>query len=331
MRLITTTPSHRNMIRESRQNINLESFEQRFEPVHAAGIGFFGVVFYALIKSDFLLEKSRLKSDTLRYDGTSGLQKIKAVKICNPLCPSGVKASASYLDKEIRAIRQIWSCMEEPFQHNFAKFYEYNTSDTPWYSMEPVLSGLTLESLYKTTQFKHQPLPEDLTFHLIDHITKACNFLHTKCGIVRADVNRENLMLRYPGREAPLMPDLVMIDWSLWEEASDELMLKDTADIYQAISPVFFEGGWLCGAHHERDTCAVTNTTHSQEWLDLYDIISTKKCSMQSLGEKVASLANESRQQVLVYSEAANVIGDLLAAGKSSLTEVDFIEALAKT
>jgi serine/threonine protein kinase len=329
MGLTTTTHSHRNVIQDSRRDASQESFEQRFELVHAAGMGFFGVVFYALIKSDFLLEKSRLKSDTLRYDGTSGLQKIKAVKICNPLCPSGVRASASYLNKEIRAVRQIWSCMEEPFQHSFVKFHEYNTSDTPWYSMEPVISGLTLESLYKTTQTKQQPLPEDLTFHFIDQVTKACNFLHTKCRIVRADVKLENIMLRYPGREAPLMPDLVMIDWSLWEEASDELILKDTADVYQAISPVFFEGGWPCGTHHERDACILTNTIHSQEWLHLYDVISTKKCSIQSLSESIASLANESRQQVVVNSEAANVIGDLLAAASSSFTEADLREALA--
>jgi RIO-like serine/threonine protein kinase len=97
--------------------------------------------------------------------------------------------------------------------------------------MEPVTSGLTLENLYKTTQAKQQPIPEDLTFHMIDQMTKACDFLYTKCRIIRADVNRRNIMLRYPGREAPLMPDLVMIDWPLWEESSDELILKDTADV----------------------------------------------------------------------------------------------------
>jgi serine/threonine protein kinase len=325
MGLVTSTNSQRNIC----QDESHESFEQRFKPVHAAGMGFFGVVFYAFVKSDFLLEKSRLKSDTLKYGGTSGLQKLRAVKICNQLCPSGVKASASYLKKEIMAIRQIWACMEEPFQHNFAEFYECNTSDTPWYSMEPVMSGLTLESLHKITQSKQQPLPEDLTFHLIDQITKACNFLHTKCRIVRADVNLENIMLRYPGRETPLMPDLVMIDWSLWEEASDELIIKDTADVYQAILRVFFKGGWPCGAHHERDACVVTNTTHSQEWLHLYNIISIKECSMQSLGESITSLANEYRQKVVVEIGAENVIGDLLAAASSSFTEADLRDALA--
>jgi serine/threonine protein kinase len=326
MGLITTTRA--NVVLENHPETNHESFEDWFELVHAAGMGFFGVVFYALIKSDFLSEKSRLKRDKIDYDGASGLQKIKAVKICNPLCPSGVKASASYLKKEIRAIRRVWSCMEAPFQHNFVKLYEYNTSDTPWYSMEPVMSGLTLESLYKTTQTRQQPLPEDLAFHIIDQVTKACNFLYTKCRIVRADVNRENIMLRYPGREAPLMPDTVMIDWSLWEEASGQMVLKDTADVYQAISPVLFQGGWPCGMHHERDACAVTNTTHSPEWLHLYDAMSARNYSMRSLSESVATLANESRQRVVVNSEAANVIGNLLTAASSSFTGPDLREAL---
>jgi serine/threonine protein kinase len=226
-----TTTAHTGTVRDSRQDACQESFEESFQPVYAAGMGFFGVVFYALMKSDLLLEKSRFTINTVKYDGASGLQKIKAVKICNPLCPSGVKASASYLIKELRAIQKVWLSMEEPVQHNFAQLYGYNTSDAPWYSMEPVTSGLTLENLYKTTQAKQQPIPEDLTFHMIDQMTKACDFLYTKCRIIRADVNRRNIMLRYPGREAPLMPDLVMIDWSLWEESSDELILKDTADV----------------------------------------------------------------------------------------------------
>jgi hypothetical protein len=85
MGLITTARA--NVVLENHPETNHESFEDRFELVQAAGMGFFGVVFYALIKSDFLSEKSRLKSDTVRYGGADGLQKIKAVKICNPLCP----------------------------------------------------------------------------------------------------------------------------------------------------------------------------------------------------------------------------------------------------
>jgi hypothetical protein len=64
--------------------------------------------------------------------------------------------------------------------------------------MEAVMSRLTLEKLYKSSEKRGLPVPKELAFHLVDQITKATLFLHEKCAIVCADVNRENVMLRYP-------------------------------------------------------------------------------------------------------------------------------------
>lgn len=311
------------------QHASQESFENRFELVRAAGMGFFGAVFYARVKSDYLLQTSRLTNNSVSYDTGDGIQGTIAVKICNPFCPSGVRTSARHLVKEIKAMQQIWSIMNEPLEHHFAKLYEYNTSDAPWYSMEPVLSGLTLESLFLTTQAKQQPIPEHLMFHMVDQITKAYIFLYEECRIVRADANRRNIMLRYPGRETPLMPDLVLIDWSLWEEASEERIIKDTKDVLESLSPVLFEGGRSCGASHEQVACTVSSTAHSRDWLQLYDIMSKRKCSMQSLRRKVSTTAEESRKKVDVGSEAAGAIQDLLATAGDSFMESSLREVVA--
>jgi serine/threonine protein kinase len=109
--------------------------------------------------------------------------------------------------------------------------------------MEPVLSGLTLGNMYMTSQQQALPVPEELAFYIVDQISQACSFLHDKCRIVRADVNRENVMLRYPGRESKLLPDVVLIDWSLWEEASAEWIVRETEKVYECLLPVLFEGG----------------------------------------------------------------------------------------
>ncbi|KAH3927174.1 hypothetical protein HBI56_102590 [Parastagonospora nodorum] len=45
----------------------------RFELLDAAGMGFFGVVFYALTKHDFTVEQSRLTSDPANYDSAGGI------------------------------------------------------------------------------------------------------------------------------------------------------------------------------------------------------------------------------------------------------------------
>jgi serine/threonine protein kinase len=244
---------------------------------------FFGIVLYALIKSDFIVEQSRLTSDPVQYDSANGLRKIQAVKICNPSCPSGIKASGSYLIKEIEAMKQVWSSMEERVHHNFVKLYNYSTSDAPWYSMEPVMSGLTLEKLYITTQAQLLPIPEELAFHIVDQITKACLFLYEKCRMVSADVNRENVILRYPGRETALMPDVVLIDWSLWEEANAERIDIDTRGVYEFLCPFLFGGGWRCGTRHDENACTIKDVAHSQEWLDLYNTMSTKHLSLEHL------------------------------------------------
>lgn len=190
----------------SDQEVSKGTVQDHFELLDAAGMGFFGVVFYALTKHDFTVEQSRLTSDPVNYDSAGGIQKIQAVKICSPFCPSGIKASAKYLIKDIEAMKKVWSNMKEAVQHNFVRLYDWNTSIAPWYSMEAVMSGLTLEKLYKSSEKRGLPVPEELAFHLVDQITKATLFLHEKCAIVRADVNRENVMLRYPGRQTAVMP-----------------------------------------------------------------------------------------------------------------------------
>ncbi|KAK5163062.1 uncharacterized protein LTR77_010997 [Saxophila tyrrhenica] len=314
--------------READQDACQEGFQDRFELVHAAGVGFFGIVFYALVKSDFAFEQSRLTDDPSRYEGAGGLGKIQAVKICNPMCPSGVKASASYLVKEITAMRTVWSRMEKSVHLNFVKLHDYSISNAPWYSMEPVMSGLTLEKLYVTTQAWQSTVPEELAFHIVDQLTKACLFLYEKCNIVRADTNRENFMLRYPGRQTPLLPDVVLIDWSLWEEADAGRIAKDTRKMYEAVFPVLFEGGWTCGASHSQLGCAIDNATHSKAWLDLYNTMSAKASSIQRLGEGVAIAAKESRQRVEADSQVANVVRVLMVTAGDRFTETSLRRAL---
>lgn len=136
------------------------------------------------------------------YDSEKSYLTVQAVKICNPLCPSGIKASANYIIKDITATRKIWKKMEEHTQHSFVRLLSYSESETPWYIMERVLSDLILEKLYIASQAQGLPVPEELTFHLVDQVSKACLFLHEGCKLVRADTNCENLMLRYPGEKA---------------------------------------------------------------------------------------------------------------------------------
>ena len=58
--------------------------------------------------------------------------------------------------------------MKEAVQHNFVRLYDWNTSIAPWYSMEAVMSGLTLEKLYKSSEKRGLPVPEELAFDLVD-------------------------------------------------------------------------------------------------------------------------------------------------------------------
>jgi hypothetical protein len=140
----------------------------------AAGMGFFGIVFYAVLKTDFAIEASLLRSDPFSYNSRRSLQAVRAVKICNPLCPSGVKASASYIMKDMRAMKMVRGQMEEHIQHNFVRLLDYSTSESPWYSMEPVLCGLTLEKVYLASQRQGLPVPEELAFHVVDQMSQAC-------------------------------------------------------------------------------------------------------------------------------------------------------------
>lgn len=106
-----------------------ENLEDHFELMHAVGMGFFGIVFFAFEKPFPLVEKCEVNKHDLR----EAFGKVKAVKICNPLCPSGTKASAQYLRREIDAVRRIQSRMKDHVRHNFAACYEYNTLSSPWY------------------------------------------------------------------------------------------------------------------------------------------------------------------------------------------------------
>jgi serine/threonine protein kinase len=166
--------------------------------------------------------------------------------------------------------------MEEDVQHSFVRLVSSCESETPWYSMEPVFSGLTLEKLYLASQVQDLPIPEELAFHIIDQVSKACLFLHKRCKLVRVDTNRQNLMLRYPGRKTACMPDVVLIDWSLWENANAGNIAKDTENVYECLFPIFFEAGWRCReAGNHRDECSTINgTPHSLKWLELCKTVS---------------------------------------------------------
>jgi hypothetical protein len=72
-----------------------------------AGIGFFSIVFYALLETNFAVELLLLKSNPAKFNSGRSLQAVRAIKLCNPLCPSGLKASASYTIKDISAMKMV--------------------------------------------------------------------------------------------------------------------------------------------------------------------------------------------------------------------------------
>lgn len=47
-----------------------------------------------------------------------------------------------------------------------------------------------------------------------------------------------------------MMPDVIMIDWLLWEEANKERIVKDTKDVYKSVFLVIFKAGWECRASY---------------------------------------------------------------------------------
>jgi serine/threonine protein kinase len=313
----------------SDQEVSKGTVQDHFELLDAAGMGFFGVVFYALTKHDFTVEQSRLTSDPVNYDSAGGIQKIQAVKICSPFCPSGIKASAKYLIKDIEGMKKVWSNMKGAVQHNFVRLYDWNTSIAPWYSMEAVMSGLTLEKLYKSSEKRGLPVPEELAFHLVDQITKATLFLHEKCAIVRADVNRENVMLRYAGRQTAVMPDVIMIDWSLWEEANEERIVKGSKDVYESVFPIIFKAGWECGASHKQEDCTANRTTHSPEWLDLHGVMRAQQLPLRCLEDSIASTASKCRQRIEESDQKAGAIRALMLSTGDTFTESNLKTALS--
>lgn len=307
-----------------------ERVEDRFQLMDVAGMGFFGIVFYAMSKADLLIESSLIKGALSTYDSKKGLQSVQAVKLCNPLCPSGVKASAGYVMKDITAMKRIWSRMEGSFQHNFVRLLSYSTSETPWYSMEPVMSGLTLEQVYLASQAQGLPLTEELAFHLVSQMTQACLFLYNKCNIVRADSNRENIMLRFPGRHSKLLPDVVLVDWSLWEEANPERIARDTEDVYRCLFPVIFEGGWKCGASHNQHDCTIDgNAAHSPDWLHLYRVFCAKHTSFQDLECNFFNVVEQRIQRIATDALRAERVRALLMATQASFTEEKLRSALS--
>jgi hypothetical protein len=123
--------SHHDGYQDSDQDALHENVEDRFQLIDTAGMGFFGIVIYALLKTDFAVELSLLRSDPSKFDGGRSLQAVRAVKICNPLCLSGLQASASYIVKDVLAMKMVWSRMDEYVRHNFVILLDYNTTETP--------------------------------------------------------------------------------------------------------------------------------------------------------------------------------------------------------
>ncbi|RYN61289.1 hypothetical protein AA0119_g13188 [Alternaria tenuissima] len=113
----------------------------------------------------------------------------------------------------MEAMKRVSQNRTESVRPLFAELYEYNTSNEPWYSMELILPGITLQQVFDVASTASHPIPEEIVFHVADQATRAFHFLHVDCRLVCADISQSNMMLRYPGREVPVMPDLVLIEW----------------------------------------------------------------------------------------------------------------------
>jgi hypothetical protein len=161
-------------------------FADRFEPVGLAGIGFFGVVLYAMIKFDSQLKDIRVIENAQGDDRGTSTRKLLAVKLCRPGCPSGIKDSARRLIVEIEAMKRVSQNITEPMRSCFAELHEYNTSNEPWYSMEPIMPGMTLDHVFEIISAATHPVPEGLAFHFADQVARAYRFLHEDCKLVRA-------------------------------------------------------------------------------------------------------------------------------------------------
>lgn len=186
--------------------------------------------------------------------------------------------------------------------------------------MEPVLSSLTLEKLYESTRSRQIPVPEVLAFHIVAQTFEACLFLHESCELVRMDSNRENILLRYPGRQIPQLPDVVIIDWSLWDEANADRTRKDSKAVCDLMLPVLFHGGWKCGTEHST-RCAPLLRPHSQEWLHLWDDMCGERPEFSRLAEYVAAATRESRRLVVTEREMADRVQALLDTTETRFAE----------
>lgn len=190
-----------------------DSFGEHFLPLGVAGIGSFSIVFSATTKSKPYIEKFGTPHHREESDGR-GTQAIQAVKLCLPGCPSGIKSSTVRLLAEIEAMKRVSQNRTESVRHLFAELYAYNTSHEPWYSMELILPGTTLRQVFDVASAASHPVPEAIVFHVADRAARAFHFLHDDYRLVCTDIRQTNMMLRYPGREVAVMPDLVLIDWS---------------------------------------------------------------------------------------------------------------------
>jgi hypothetical protein len=160
------------------QNASQKPFADRFEPVGLAGIGFFGVVLYAMIKLDSQLKDPRDVENAQSNDCGTSTRKLLAVKLCRPGCPSGINDSARRLILEMEAMKRVSQNITEPMRSCFAELHEYNTSNEPWYSMEPIMPGITLEQVFNIISAATHPVPEGLAFHFADQVARAYRFLH---------------------------------------------------------------------------------------------------------------------------------------------------------
>ncbi|KAH8621751.1 hypothetical protein IG631_23628 [Alternaria alternata] len=145
-------------------------------------------------------------------DGTR-TQALQAAKLCLPRCPSGIKGSTIRLLAVMEAMKRVSQNRTESVRPLFAELYEYNTSNEPWYSMELILPGITLQQVFDVASAASHPIPEEIVFHVADQAARAFHFLHVDCRLICTDISQSNMMLRYPGREVPVMPDLVLIEW----------------------------------------------------------------------------------------------------------------------
>jgi serine/threonine protein kinase len=290
-----------------------DSFEEHFLPLGVAGIGSFGIVFSATTKSKPHIEKFGTPQHREESDGR-GTQAIQAVKLCLPGCPSGIKSSTVRLLAEIEAMKRVSQNRTESVRHLFAELYAYNTSNEPWYSMELILPGITLHQVFDVASAASHPVPEEIVFHVADQAARAFHFLHDDCSLVCTDIRQSNMTLRYPGREVAVMPDLVLIDWSFWAEASDTTTNCAVENLYHCLFPVFFDWGWRCGPHHDQDSCVASGVLHGCEWLDLQSRMGSRKSPLSAFSDSIQKTVKHMRRETMYNSGRADAFGHLLLA-----------------